>query len=60
MEGLEFKLEDEDQKEFLEYSLQNDCDYYLESGDNKKQYAIVSARSWVPSFMVFLLLVLVL
>lgn len=46
MEGLEFKLEDEDQKEFLEYSLQNDCDYYLESGDNKKQYAIVSARSW--------------
>lgn len=60
MEGLEFKLEDEDQKEFLEYSLQNDCDYYLESGDNKKQYAIVSARSWVLLFMVFLLLVLVL
>lgn len=29
MEGLEFKLEDEDQKEFLEYSLQNDCDYFI-------------------------------
>lgn len=46
MEDLEFKLEDEDQKEFLEYSLQNECDYYLESGDNKKQYCVVSAKIW--------------
>ena len=46
MEDLEFRLDDEKQKEFLEYSLENDCDFYLESGDNKKQYAIVSARSW--------------
>ena len=46
MEDLEFRLEDEDRYGLLEYSLENDCDFYLESGDNKKQYAIVSARSW--------------
>lgn len=45
MEDLEFRLEDENQRGLLEYSLENDCDFYLESGDNKKQYAIVSARS---------------
>lgn len=60
MEDFEFRLEDEYQRGLLEYSLENDCDFYLESGDNKKQYAIVSARSWVLLFMVFLLLVLVL
>ena len=45
---LESMLEDSNN----EYTLEDECDYYMESGsDNKIQYAVVSLKAWASLFI---------